>query len=115
VQPNRSCSATRPLRLDVTSTLMAGVCDSVSGSTHATASGTPQLSASATSTINSTKPAREPHAISARSLPLPPPAPRGPLRVYGEAPRRRPKKPRSDAPGPQDGVRRPWWRRMFGG
>jgi hypothetical protein len=24
-------------------------------------------------------------------------------------------KPRSDAPGPQDGVRRPWWRRMFGG
>jgi predicted nucleic acid-binding Zn-ribbon protein len=23
--------------------------------------------------------------------------------------------PRSDAPGPQDGVRRPWWRRMFGG
>jgi hypothetical protein len=20
-----------------------------------------------------------------------------------------------DAPGPQDGVRRPWWRRMFGG
>jgi hypothetical protein len=24
-------------------------------------------------------------------------------------------KPWSDAPGPQDGVRRPWWRRMFGG
>ena len=23
--------------------------------------------------------------------------------------------PRSDVPGPQDGVRRPWWRRMFGG
>jgi colicin import membrane protein len=23
--------------------------------------------------------------------------------------------PRSDAPSPQDGVRRPWWRRMFGG
>ena len=23
--------------------------------------------------------------------------------------------PRPDAPGPQDGVRRPWWRRMFGG
>ena len=22
---------------------------------------------------------------------------------------------RPDAPGPQDGVRRPWWRRMFGG
>jgi len=21
----------------------------------------------------------------------------------------------SDAPGPQEGVRRPWWRRVFGG
>jgi excisionase family DNA binding protein len=23
--------------------------------------------------------------------------------------------PRSDAPGPQEGVQRPWWRRVFGG
>jgi hypothetical protein len=23
--------------------------------------------------------------------------------------------PRSDAPGPQEGARRPWWRRVFGG
>ena len=22
--------------------------------------------------------------------------------------------PRPDAPGPQEGVQRPWWRRMFG-
>ena len=23
--------------------------------------------------------------------------------------------PRPDAPGPQEGAQRPWWRRMFGG
>jgi hypothetical protein len=40
-------------------------------------------------------------------------APEAPETVE-EAPDRA-EEPRSDAPGPQEGARRPWWRRMFGG
>jgi hypothetical protein len=32
-----------------------------------------------------------------------------------EAPERAAPAPRPNAPGPQEGVQRPWWRRVFGG
>jgi hypothetical protein len=31
-----------------------------------------------------------------------------------EKPERAARRPRPDAPGAQEGVQRPWWRRMFG-
>ncbi len=45
------------------------------------------------------------------SIEAPPDAPGTPQTVEQEAERGQ---PRPDAPGPQEGARRPWWRRVFG-
>jgi hypothetical protein len=39
------------------------------------------------------------------------------VELMGELRERRQERgePRSHAPGPQEGVQRPWWRRVFGG